>query len=269
MIMGDIKAAFFDIDGTLTSFTTHTVPQSAITAIQQAQQRGVRVFLCTGRAACHLSVVLPSIPIHFDGIIAMNGQYCFTDSEVIATGPLDQSDVHRICTWLDEHPSVVASFSESNYVYVNKINESMNSARSKLGNTAATLGIDDYHRRPLERDTFQISPYIDEDLERDLLACLEHTQAVRWHSDFVDLIPTTGGKPVGMRHFLTHFGIEDSPCIAFGDGGNDITMLEFATIGVAMGNASDEVKSHADYVTDSVDDHGIMHALQHFGVIAI
>ena len=55
--------------------------------------------------------------------------------------------------------------------------------------------------------------------------------------------------------------------MAFGDGGNDIEMLRHVGIGVAMGNAKDEVKACADYVTTSVDDDGIVNALRHFGVI--
>ena len=51
------------------------------------------------------------------------------------------------------------------------------------------------------------------------------------------------------------------------DGGNDMTMLEFAEIGVAMGNANDEVKSHADYVTDTSENDGILKAFQHFGIL--
>ncbi len=55
--------------------------------------------------------------------------------------------------------------------------------------------------------------------------------------------------------------------MAFGDGGNDITMLQHVGIGVAMGNAEDEVKRVADHVTSSVDDDGVMNALRHFGVL--
>ena len=65
-------------------------------------------------------------------------------------------------------------------------------------------------------------------------------------------------------------GISSLPKIvgmAFGDGGNDMAMLCHAGIGVAMGNAGDEVKEAADYVTDSVDDDGVMNALRHFDVI--
>ena len=52
-----------------------------------------------------------------------------------------------------------------------------------------------------------------------------------------------------------------------GDGENDIDMLKSAGIGVAMGNAGDDVKAAADYVTDSVDANGIENALRHFGLL--
>ena len=66
---------------------------------------------------------------------------------------------------------------------------------------------------------------------------------------------------------LDYFGISLEESMAFGDGGNDIPMLKHVGIGVAMGNAEDEVKQAADYVTDSVDENGIEKALWHFGVI--
>ena len=90
---------------------------------------------------------------------------------------------------------------------------------------------------------------------------------VRWHPDFTDMIPADGGKPRGIRCFMERHGFTREQTMAFGDGGNDIAMLRFAGIGVAMGNANDEVKASADYVTDDVDHDGIMNALRHFGVI--
>ena len=62
-----------------------------------------------------------------------------------------------------------------------------------------------------------------------------------------------------------HFGIDET--MAFGDGGNDIPIIRQAGIGVAMGNATDNVKAVADYVTTAVDDEGVKNALIQFGVI--
>ena len=62
-------------------------------------------------------------------------------------------------------------------------------------------------------------------------------------------------------------GIRQEEMIAFGDGENDMEMLQFAGIGVAMGNAEAEVKALADYVTADIDDDGIWKACKHFGLI--
>ena len=55
--------------------------------------------------------------------------------------------------------------------------------------------------------------------------------------------------------------------MAFGDGGNDMQMLQYVSLAVAMGNAGDELKSIADFVTKDVDDEGIAYALKHYGLI--
>ncbi len=68
--------------------------------------------------------------------------------------------------------------------------------------------------------------------------------------------------------FLDQNGIDRSETMAFGDGENDIAMLEYVGIGVAMGNGKEAVKEAADYVTDTVEDHGIEKALKHFGLIS-
>ena len=76
-----------------------------------------------------------------------------------------------------------------------------------------------------------------------------------------------GGKPVGVGKMLERFGLKREESMAFGDGGNDIDMLRYAGVGVAMDNAGDDVKAAADYVTAGVDEDGVERALRHFGVI--
>jgi hypothetical protein len=65
-----------------------------------------------------------------------------------------------------------------------------------------------------------------------------------------------------------HLGFDPQYTIAFGDGGNDTSMIKAAGIGVAMGNALDSLKAEADYITTSVDEDGVMNALRHFGIIS-
>ena len=70
-----------------------------------------------------------------------------------------------------------------------------------------------------------------------------------------------------MAVSYTHLDVYKRQSMAFGDGENDLSMLVHAGIGVAMGTASGEVKAQADYVTGTVDEDGIVAALQHFGLI--
>ncbi len=83
----------------------------------------------------------------------------------------------------------------------------------------------------------------------------------------MDLLPAGGGKAEGIRRLLAKEEILPGEIIAFGDGENDISMLEMAGIGVAMGNAPEKVRISADYVTSDVDHDGIGKALRRFGLL--
>ena len=74
-------------------------------------------------------------------------------------------------------------------------------------------------------------------------------------------------KSYGMRKYLELHGLSREDTIAFGDGPNDLDMIEYAGIGVAMGNARQELKDIADYVTKDISDNGIKYAMEHFGLI--
>ena len=83
----------------------------------------------------------------------------------------------------------------------------------------------------------------------------------------MDIISKNGGKVTGIRKMLEIHGISGEEMVAFGDGENDIEMLSFAGVGVAMGNAEEPVKAVADFVTADIDDDGIEKALKHYNLI--
>ena len=74
-------------------------------------------------------------------------------------------------------------------------------------------------------------------------------------------------KSLGARQVMKYYGLDMSEAMAFGDGGNDVSIVRDVALGVAMGNACDELKAVADYVTASVDEDGVEAALEHFGLI--
>ena len=103
--------------------------------------------------------------------------------------------------------------------------------------------------------------------ERTVLPLLPNCESGRWFPAFTDIVAKGIRKQKGIDEIIRHFGIGQEETMAFGDGGNDISMLRHAAIGVAMGNANDDVKETADYITTSVDEDGIQKALKHFGII--
>ena len=199
----DIRAAFFDIDGTLTSFVTHVVPQSTIDALHALQENGVKVFICSGRAPSYMGVVLDTIPVRFDGIVGLNGQYCTTRDGLSYQHPIDQADVEIITSWLEEHTDVIANYAESDYGYFNRTNATLESTWNSLGKTAPKIDICDPLQRIGDHRTFQISPYVDEATEAEIAGMCGNVRGVRWHPAFTDLIPADGGKAAGMRVCLS------------------------------------------------------------------
>lgn len=263
-----IRAVFFDIDGTLTSFATHAVPRSTLDALAALRGKGIRTFICTGRSPEQMKVVLDSIPVSFDGVAGVNGQLCWRpDGTVVSDVPIDRGDVRRIVAWLDAHPDVSAVFAERDTTYSNHDSAQMRAMWKSLGKTAPRVRFVDPHTRIDDHPIYQISPYVDVDGEREIVGACPVVRGVRWHPAFVDLIPASGGKDRGMEALLADAGLTREESMAFGDGGNDVDMLRYAHVGVAMGNGTDEAKAAADYVTQDVDDDGVAHALRRFGVL--
>lgn len=96
---------------------------------------------------------------------------------------------------------------------------------------------------------------------------MPNTISARWHPEFTDITVKGANKGNALKTVAKQLGLCLEECMAIGDGGNDLTILKAAGIGVAMGNATDEVKAAADYVTTSVDEDGIKLAMKHFGII--
>ena len=119
----------------------------------------------------------------------------------------------------------------------------------------------------LQQRIFQLTPFFDEDYEKEMMARLTDCTVGRWHPAFTDITAKGADKGEGLLAMSQHLGLNPQHTIAFGDGGNDSSMIRTAGIGVAMGNALDSLKREADYVTSSVDEDGILKALQHYHLI--
>ena len=255
-----IKAIFFDIDGTLLSFKTHSVPPSTVEALSKLKKEGIKLFIATGRT---LNEINNLGDLTFDGYITMNGAYCVNSAyEVIHKDPIPREDIEALIRYLEEKERFPCILMTPEEDIVNYFGASMLELARLVD--LPLPKVKDFREIDPEQ-VLQIGIFVDKEKEMQIMQeVLVHCQLCRWHPVFADINLNGVSKQSGIDRMLIHHGINLNETMAFGDGGNDIPMLRHVAIGVAMANADDSVKRAAKYVTDSVDDDGIMNALQHF-----
>ena len=257
-----IKALFFDIDGTLVSFRTHRIPQSTLDAVSEARRQGIKVYIATGRPRPYVDNLGT---MEYDGIVSVNGASCITsDGEVIVSKCIPAEDVQRMVDYANRHKLPVA-VADDDVSFAANVEESFREVYE-------LLDLDIPEIRPMEdalkMDVKQFVAFFPEEKEVQIKSeVLTHCNVFRWHPTFADCIISGTSKATGVDAVCEYYGFTAAEAMAFGDGGNDMEMLRHVGVGVAMGNARDEVKECADYVTASVDDDGIVKALRHFGII--
>lgn len=91
--------------------------------------------------------------------------------------------------------------------------------------------------------------------------------SVNFHTSrpmFLEFVDKKASKAIAMEKLGEHFGIKRGEMIAVGDGYNDLSMIEYAGLGVAMANAKDAIRKKADFITLSNDEDGVAHVINRF-----
>lgn len=254
-----IKAAFFDIDGTLVSFKTHAMPRSTVAALEALRARGVRVILASGRPTYQLQ---PFLREGFDAYITLNGQLCLDARGVFRSHPLDDADVRAIVAQARAGRYAVLALQRDRAF----LSERTPRAAQVEHDVDIVYPLDDIDRA-LDAPVYQFCAFLPREQEGQILAATSHVALTRWTDLFCDVVPDEGGKAYGVRAALERYGIGPEEAVAFGDGENDLSMFSAVGTSVAMGNAWDEVKRRATLVTDSVDDDGVWNACRRLGLV--
>ena len=258
------KALFFDVDGTLVSFNTHRIPQSAVDALAEAKRRGAMVFISTGRPM-RLINNLDAIQHLVDGYITANGACCSVGGETIACREIPNPEARALIGAAGSEGFAMLVVGESRLTVVNDGADVDRYFRQMLA--VSDLGEGTALADVLAERIVQLTPIIDEAAERRLMPLLPSCVSARWFPAFTDITARRADKGTALMTVAAHLGISREDTIAFGDGGNDKSILQAAGTGVAMGNAPDDVKAVADYVTASVDEDGIARALEQLRII--
>lgn len=272
------KIVFFDIDGTLVN-KRNAIPDSTKRAVNQLKENGVIPVIATGRAPLLIDEIREELEI--DSYIAMNGQLVMHKGEVLFHNPIDTDTVNRLidkaveekngiilCGGKDIFSNSIVSLAKRSSVWA------ILKGVGKIIPSHLQLSLfKKLIRKPPNSEQYKGKPIYQVILETSMEQEPAYKEAfpelhfARSNRYTVDIISAGISKATGIEVFLEKLGIEPSETYGFGDSPNDLEMLEYVHVGVAMGNGWDSIKEVADFVTDSVDEDGIEKALKYFELI--
>lgn len=277
-----IRAIFFDIDGTLVTKGAKAL-ESTKHAIAEAQKKGIICGVSTGRGPAHLSEQIDSLKL--DVFITYNGQLVYTKKETIRAEAFPEKVLADLVSFSDRYKRQISFGSRRNFEGSFLMRFGQNKWAKKIvrflpnhfpvGMAKNVLGFVRFYQK---RTRYHEMDILKEPIYQCVLLSPE-SETVKLKERFpdchftrsnpyvVDIIPKGGSKIQGIKECVDYYGFSMDEVMAFGDSWNDLEMLKGVGIGVAMGNAQEDIKQIADYVTDSNEEDGIYNAMHHFGVI--
>lgn len=290
-----IKAIVMDMDGTLLDPNNEIMPET-LSALLECQKKGIRIVLASGRNYGRIQPYLDHLELEKYGglLIEINGIaiYDVQKKERHILRQLSKEEIQPIFTYLMSlDVESIAVYDEGLFDYMP---ESILSMKKEL---RKTLNLPDNYPWTAGpwgwftdmRNGYPNQKYIQEFDEIDCpinkLQVLQEEEKLtivmknlmeKYGSEFeffrsapkqIEIGPLGFSKGDTLLRIMEANQWTKENVLVFGDGGNDISMFNKTEYSIAMGQASDEVKNHAKYVTDSNDKNGIYHALKKFEVI--
>lgn len=254
------KIVFIDIDGTLVNGEKN-IPNDAKLAIRELKKRHIPVVLATGRAPYFFSDILADLGL--SSYISFNGSYVVHEAEEVYRKPIPVETLKALedMALKNNHPLVFQGSKEccANHEEHAHIIESFQSLKLNAPSYRK-----DFWK---EADIYQCLLFCEGKEEKLYEESFSNIHFVRWHPLSTDVIPTGGSKAAGIAQILNILNIDPKEAVAFGDGLNDKEMLSYVGMGIAMGNAHENIKPYAKFVTKHVDEGGIAYGLKKIGLL--
>lgn len=258
-----------DIDGTLTNSKKEISPKT-LDAILAIQKRGHIVVLASGRPTPGILNLANELKLsEYDGyILSFNGGKiinCKTN-EIIYQKLLSKDLIPMLYQDAIDHNVGIMSY-ENDCIIAGTPMDTYMEIESKINHMPLKV-VDNF----IEYINFDVTKCI-MTADGTTLAAIEPILREKYKNTlnifrsepyFLEIMPKNIDKAYSLGKLLEHLGLSKDQMISCGDGYNDLTMIEYAGLGVAMANARDVVKQAANYITLSNDNDGIAHVIQEF-----
>lgn len=266
-----IKLICIDMDGTLLK-NEHEVSQEDQCAIKHAVEQGVHVAITTGRVYRFAKLYADQIGLTTP-IIASNGAFIGDiNGEPIYCNPLEGEDIRYFLEKTTEKG--LLSYFAANFGIISTVELPEPNSYKRLNQTLKPeqqirfdqLGsIDEmiakYPNEVLKGVCLADDLMLLNQVKEEIKAHCPHLEVVSsWKNNF-EVMKKGSSKGEAVKQLAEFYHLTPSEVMCMGDSENDLSMIQFAGIGVAMGNAIDLVKEAADFVTRSNEDAGVAHAI--------
>lgn len=236
---------FMDCDGTLYDNKNKTVHKETVEALNILKEK-YELGLATGRGLNALREVKKLLP-YFDFKVLLNGNYVLYKDQVLYENYLYNEDIIKLKDYCETN-DIALGYVSSNDYRITKINNKVIEAFDHFNERFPDIDKNYY----LNNKIYQIwlFKYIDEDIN-----LFPNLKFMKWQKEGYDVVNKDSDKSIGIKAIKNQFNF--NKVITFGDGQNDIQMLQESDISIAMGNSNDNVKGIATYTTDTVENNGI------------
>lgn len=260
------KLIFFDIDGTIIDWTGF-IPESTVRAIHTARAAGNLCVINTGRPYSHIDPVVKTI--EFDGYVCACGQHLVLNDEVVSHAGFDPRSGREIVAEA-RRCRMDAVYEAEHGIWFDMTHEEELEMVSATRVQFAQRGFD--VNQSVDAPDFhfdKLCAFVREDSETEhFLSFMQERGTVIYREGSMLEITRRGySKESGLKQMIALLGISLEDCYAIGDSTNDLPMLRSVPHSVAMGNAPEEVKEAAEYVTRSLHEDGIEAALRYYHLI--
>ena len=260
------KCFFFDVDGTLLPFGK-SIPDSAVYSIKAAQALGSRCFIASGRSIAEL----PRFPmLAFDGYICSAGATIIVDDKLIYSAHIERGAFDSLFRYLSEKGFyVISQTDKATYLSKDAWDMFTRQLMKHIGRLVELNGLVISDTVPGDEDVKKVLFLSDDDgygvdmvrKEIDPMFTVVNNTVGLPQEIMAEIVLSGISKATGIEKVLSYFGVDRSDSVAIGDGSNDIEMVEYADIGIAMGNSSGDLKAVADYITTDIEEDGIKNAI--------
>lgn len=264
-----IKLLALDMDGTLLNEEKELM-QPQIDAIHKAVKAGVTVVLCTGRPLVGVKPFVQQLGFDTEDeyIIVNNGcsTHSTNDWSLIDWEELSIADIDYLATFIENDHVQISLFDEEDYfVLAEKANDRVNLDASLVGMTPQSIDLDEAtsgKHRFFEAMFVGEKEHIDAFENQHNSVLSQKYSTVRSQDYLLEILPNGASKASGLKKLADRLGVLPEEIMAMGDANNDLEMIEFAGLGIAMGNANEQVKAIAQDITDTNENNGVAKAIE-------